>query len=256
LAPTLILIALVGVLFFYGSIRLQVAFGEVGLLATQVGLILVPAILFLFVGGYRVSSTLSLRAPSLRSILAAVLIIVGGTPLVWFVTWAQGFVLPVPQEFLEGMTDFLTANSPSRILWLLLLVALTPAVCEEILFRGVLLSGLRGRVSFFTAVLVNGIIFGAFHVPGATVVRFLPSAILGMLLSWVVMRSRSIWTGMLMHFINNGSIVILSTTPWILERLSDPTQGPPPWLLIPAVVSLLAGGFLLEGKGGRMEDAG
>ena len=72
------------------------------------------------------------------------LIILGGTPLVWFLTWVQGFVFPMPQEFLEGMSDFLTANSPSRILWLLFLVALTPAVCEEVLFRGVLLSGYEG----------------------------------------------------------------------------------------------------------------
>ena len=61
---------------------------------------------------------------------------------------------------------------------------------------------------------------------------------------------------MLMHFINNGSIVILASSPWILERFADPNQGPPPWLLLPAAVSLLAGGFLLEGKAGRMTDAG
>ncbi len=252
-APTLTFIALLGVLFFYGSIRFQVALGEAGLLATEVGLILIPALLFIFIGGYRASPTLSLRAPSPRSLLAAVLIIGGGTPLVWFLTWAQGFILPVPQEFLEGMSEFLTANTPSRILWLLFLVALTPAVCEEVLFRGVLLSGIRGRIPFLTTVLVNGLIFGAFHVPGATVIRFLPSAILGMLLTWVVLRSRSIWTGMLMHFINNGSIVILSSSPWILDRFSDPNQGPPPWLLLPAAASLLAGGFLLESKRGSTE---
>lgn len=247
-AQTLTFIALMGVLFFYGSIRLQVALGELGVLVTQVGLILIPALLFVFVGGFRASTTLSLRAPRIRDLVAGVLIICGATPLVWFLTWLQGFVLPVPQEFLEGMSDFLTANTPSRVLWLLLLVALTPAICEEILFRGILLSGIRGRVSFMTTVMVNGLIFGAFHVPGATVIRFLPTAILGMLLTWVVIRSRSIWTGMLMHLINNGSIVILTSSPWILERFSDPSQGPPPWLLLPAAASLLAGGFLLESR--------
>jgi membrane protease YdiL (CAAX protease family) len=152
----------------------------------------------------------------------------------------------MPQEFLEGMSDLLSVNSPSRILWLLLLIAITPAICEEVLFRGVLLSGLRSRLPFLSTVVVSGLIFGAFHVPGATVVRFLPSAVLGMLLAWVVFRSRSIWVGMLMHFINNGSIVVLSAFPWILERFSDPGQGPPLWLLPPAVASILAGGFLLE----------
>jgi hypothetical protein len=39
-------------------------------------------------------------------------------------------------------------------------------------------------------------------------------------------------------------------SPWILERFSDPNKGPPPWLLLPAAASLLAGGFLLESKRG------
>ena len=70
-----------------------------------------------------------------------------------------------------------------------------------------------------------------------------------MLLAWVVIRSRSIWTGVLMHFLNNGSIVLLTASPWILERFADPGQGPPIWLLIPALVSVLYGAYLLESQG-------
>jgi membrane protease YdiL (CAAX protease family) len=128
------------------------------------------------------------------------------------------------------------------------LVALTPAICEEVMFRGVLLGGTRNRLPTLQVILVNGIVFGAFHVPAATVFRFLPSAALGMLLAWVVLRTRSIWPGMLMHFLNNGSIVVLSASPWILEQFSDPNQGPPLWLALPAVASLVLGGFLLENR--------
>ena len=158
----------------------------------------------------------------------------------------------MPTDFLEGMSDFLTADSPLRVLWLLSLVALTPAICEEFLFRGVVLSGTRWQLSPLWVIALNGVLFGAFHVPSATVFRFLPSAILGMLLAWVVLRTRSIWPGVLMHFLNNGSIVILATSPWILDRFSDPNQGPPFWLLLPALLSLLAGGALLE-MGGTNE---
>ena len=100
-------------------------------------------------------------------------------------------------------------------------------------------------------ILLNGLVFGAFHLSFYTAFRLLPTAWLGILLAWVVLRTRSIWTGVLMHLVNNGSIVILATTPWILERFSDPQQSPPWWLLLPAALSLVGGGVLLErGRGG------
>ncbi len=254
---TLAFVALVAVLYFYGAVRLQGAFGEMGLLVSEVGLLLGPALLFLWVGGFDRGKALSLRRPPTKGLLAAFLIIAGGTPLVWFLTWAQSFILPMPWEFLEGMSDFLTAESLPRVLWLMVLVAVVPAICEEVMFRGVLLGGTRGRFPVIQVILLNGIVFGAFHVPAATVFRFLPSAVLGMLLAWVVLRTRSIWTGMLMHFLNNGSIVFLSTSPWILERFSGSDQGPPLWLALPAVVSLVAGGVLLEtGPGLEPEPGG
>jgi sodium transport system permease protein len=255
---TLVFVAVVAVVYFYSAARLQVGLGEVGLLVSEVTLLLLPALLFLRLGGYNAVKTLSLRAPSGKNLLAALLLIAGGTPLAWFLTWLQGFVLPMPREFLEGMSDFLTAGTPGRVVWLLALVALTPAICEEFLFRGVLLAGTRRHLSPLKVILLNGLIFGAFHVPSATIYRLLPSATLGILLAWVVLRTRSIWPGMLMHFVNNGSIVILATSPWILERFSDPNQGPPLWLILPALVSLVVGGVLLEsgvvvegGEGGR-----
>ena len=248
---TLVFIGGVAVLYFYLAARLQVGLGEEGLLAAELALLLLPVLLFLRLGGFNPVKTLSLRAPSGKGLLAAVLIIVGGTPLTWFLTWLQSFVLPMPQEFLEGMSDFLVAETPGRVMWLLVLVALTPAICEEFLFRGVLLAGTRRHLTPIKVILLNGVIFGLFHVPSATVFRLLPSAILGMLLAWVVLRTRSIWPGMLMHFINNGSIVILASSPWIVERFSDPGQGPPLWLLLPALLALLAGGALLEGRTGE-----
>ncbi|MCJ7626910.1 MAG: ABC transporter permease subunit, partial [Longimicrobiales bacterium] len=96
---TLVFIGGVAVLYFYLAARLQVGLGEKGLLAAELALLLLPVLLFLRLGGFNPVKTLSLRAPSGKGLLAAVLIIVGGTPLTWFLTWLQSFVLPMPQEF-------------------------------------------------------------------------------------------------------------------------------------------------------------
>jgi sodium transport system permease protein len=243
---TLGFLLFVAAFFFYVSPRLQVGFGEMGLLVSEVGLLLLPVLLFLRIGGFDPVETLSLRLPRGRYLLAAFLVILGGTPVAWFLAWLQSFILPIPWEFLEEMSTFVQADSLPRLLWLLVLIALTPAICEEAVFRGVLLAGTRTRMAPWRVVLLNGLVFGAFHLSFYTAFRLLPTAWLGILLAWVVLRTRSIWLGALMHFVNNGSVVVMAASPWILERFSDPTEPPPLWLLVPAFVSLLAGLSLVE----------
>ena len=62
----------------------------------------------------------------------------------------------------------------------LLLTAFTPAICEEALFRGPILRGLRTRFSALGAAVLTGLLFGLFHV---SVWRLLPTAVLGFALS-------------------------------------------------------------------------
>ena len=165
--PSITFVALLAVLFFYGAMRLQApapdGMGEAGIVVSEVLLLLLPVLLFMWVGKFPPRTTLSLRRPGGRDLAAAVLIILGGTPLAWLLAWLQGFVIPIPWEFLEGMSDFLISDSPRRTLWLLLVLAATPAICEEFLFRGILLAGTRRHFSFRRVVLLNGIVFGAFH---------------------------------------------------------------------------------------------
>ena len=109
------------------------------MLAAEWLLLFVPAALFVGLGGFDVRRTLSLRLPSAHGLLGGVVLIAGAVPLVWLVGWLQTFVLPIPWELHEDLQDLVTAETTSRLLWLLLILAVTPAICEEIVFRGVLL---------------------------------------------------------------------------------------------------------------------
>lgn len=233
-------IAFAAVAFFWGGIPLQIMLGERGLLAAEWLLLFVPAILFVRFGGFEPRTTLSLKTPSLRQVAAAVLVIFGAMPLVWAVGWLQTFVLPVPWELLEGLEELVTAESAGRLLWLLLLLALTPAICEEVVFRGVLLGGTR-VLEPWRMILLNGVVFGAFHLSFETIIRFLPTATLGMVIAWSVWRTGSIWIGMLMHALNNGTIVVLASIPTFQRLFSDP-EAPPPLWLVPAGLVIFAAG--------------
>ena len=138
----------------------------------------------------------------------------------------------------------MTAETPGRLAWLLLLLAVTPAICEEIVFRGVLLGGTRTLAPWRMLVL-NGVVFGAFHLSFETVIRFLPTATLGIVIAWAVWRTGSLFVGMLMHFLNNGTIVVLASTPGLQDAFSDPEAPPPLWLVPLAIVTFAVGARIL-----------
>lgn len=230
-APTAALfVAMVAVAFFWGGIQLQVRLGEVGLLAGEWLLLAGPVLLLVLGAGFDPVKTLSLRRPTRSALVGGVVLMLGMMPQVWLLGWLQTYILPVPWEMLEGLEQLVTAETPARFFWLLLILAVTPAVCEELVFRGVLLGGTRS-LRPWQMIVLNGAVFGAFHLSFETVIRFLPTATLGIVIAWAVWRSGSIWVGMLMHLINNGSIVVLTSIPWLREAFSDPERPPPLWLV-------------------------
>ncbi len=84
--------------------------------------------------------------------------------------------------------------------------ALTPAICEEIAFRGYLLNNLR-PLGLKTAVILSGVLFGAMHL---SLIRLLPLTALGLLFSLAAYRIGSVLPSMIMHLVNNGTIIALS----------------------------------------------
>ncbi len=114
----------------------------------------------------------------------------------------------------------------------LLLMAVSPAICEEALFRGPILRGLATRFSPAVAAILTGILFGIYHVD---VWRLVPTALLGVGLSGIALASDSILPSMLAHFTNNACIVLLA------RAHADDTQTLPAGTKI----SLLGGGLLV-----------
>jgi sodium transport system permease protein len=109
-------------------------------------------------------------------------------------------VIPAPQQLLERFAnDVFPKGMPA---WqLLLYIAVLPAICEELAFRGMLLSGLRGRLRPAGLIIGIGVIFGLFHV---TLYRLVPTAALGMVLTAIALMTGSIFPGMLLHAGNNA----------------------------------------------------
>ena len=109
-------------------------------------------------------------------------------------------IIPAPQQLLERFSEDLIPKSMPA--WqLLLYIAVLPAICEELAFRGILLSGLRRKLRPAALVVGIGLIFGLFHV---TLYRIAPTAALGMILTAIALMTGSVFPGMLLHAGNNA----------------------------------------------------
>ena len=89
----------------------------------------------------------------------------------------------------------------------LMIVALLAAVSEELLFRSVIQKGLiKLFKNAHVAIIVTAFVFSAFH---GDFFGFFPRLILGIMLGYMFWLSGSIFPSMLMHFVNNATIVML-----------------------------------------------
>ena len=223
------------VIFFYGSLLLS-RFGPIpSLLLTQYGFFLLPAVGLILLFGFSPRATLALRLPSPRGALAAVVLGLSA----WAV--AIGLLLrlvPVPESLAKGLGDLLLLDGKPFVV-VFALFALTPAICEELLFRGLLLSGLR-KLGPTAAVVISALLFGLAH---ASVYRLLPTAFLGAVIGTTRLRTRSILPGMIIHALNNGLALALLyyNPPWAGDLLA---KGTLPWSLTLGGAAVFLVGFL------------
>jgi ABC-type Na+ efflux pump permease subunit/membrane protease YdiL (CAAX protease family) len=170
------------------------------LLFNEVVVMMGATFLMLKLYGLDVRETLSLR-PVKPVVWLAILFAIPSANLTGLAVFRLvNTVLPAPQQLLEKFAqDVIPKDMP---LWqLLLYVAVLPAICEELTFRGVLLTGLRRKLRPLALVVSIGVIFGLFHV---TLYRLAPTAVLGMMLTAVAVMTGSIFPGMLLHAGNNA----------------------------------------------------
>ena len=160
------------------------------------------AVLKLGWSGGSVRNVLSLRVAPLRSILGAAFLGMGSMiPMMQGLFKLQNRFLPMPEDTLKPLEDLASGN-PAMVF---LLLAFTPAICEEFVFRGVFLGLLRRVVSTRRAVVLSSIFFGLTHL---NIFRLLPTTLLGMILGSLVVRTGSLASSIAFHMMYNGAAVL------------------------------------------------
>jgi sodium transport system permease protein len=243
-------VALYGVLFvllYYGGSLLQATALLPGLAATLWLLVALPAVAFARLRGLALRPAFALRRPSLGAAAAGVCFGVGAWPVVLtLVEPLQSQFLPLPKDLAASMEQLLAVPAgPLGATVLVLVVAVSPAVCEELVFRGLLLSAFRrvlpGRRGAVAAVALSALLFALFHL---SLWRLLGTFALGAVAGALALAGRSLVPAMIFHALNNGALLFVASAAG--AGLLDPASGRPGWAVVAAGAGLCAlGGWLL-----------
>ncbi len=191
-------------------------------LLSAIGLFLIPPLIYGMIASKKPFSKLSVNqlGKPINYILLFVLMIVSIPILSWVIEINSGMTFP---DFMSGIEDwirlqeskaqnatniFLTYNGITSLIYILILVAIVPAVGEELLFRGVLQKiFIQWTKNPHWGIWITAFLFSALHMQ---FFGFIPRMLLGAVFGYVFLWSKSLWLPILGHFINNGSVVLLS----------------------------------------------
>lgn len=187
----------------------------------QVGIFILPVVVYsLFVSSSPGKYFKLDSKPTAVSLLVSGLMVYSILPFLNYVAeWNQHVNLP---ELFSGIEEwmkskeeqaaeltelFLKTDSFGGLAINLLIVAIIPAIGEELLFRGALLRLFREMTkSSHLAVIITAFLFSAIHFQ---FYGFLPRFLLGLILGYSFVFSRNLWAPIFLHFVNNASSVIV-----------------------------------------------
>jgi membrane protease YdiL (CAAX protease family) len=144
-------------------------------------------------------------------------------------------------------------ETPAQAALIWLAISVTPAICEEFLFRGILQRGLQRRLAFPWSVLASGVIFALYHQSALA----LPAlALVGAFIGLMYWASGSIWPGMAFHALYNGAVLCMVNyeerlPAWLLR---GEYFNPALWAVGVAATGLIA--FALVGAGLKRKGRG
>lgn len=128
------------------------------------------------------------------------------TPLVGMISGVAVSMFLDESESLKEMSNIFRDHGQNGFLWpIALMIGITPAFCEELLFRGYLQTRLVRSFGPLIGVFTASAMFAIVHFDPVHIVAVFP---LGLFLGWVTWRSGSLYPAMLGHFVNNFISVV------------------------------------------------
>ena len=201
----MVLLASMATLLFVGAVATQLGASPlVALTLGELGLVLVPVVAVVRSG--RGPGALGLRRAPPLYVLAAVLL--GASA--WYVNLRLITLIELPENKVQWLEQL--AKNEATLGPTLLALAVVPALCEELVFRGMLVQALATRLVPVAAVVVSALLFSAYHL---SLVQAIPTFTLGLVLGLVALRARSVAPTIIAHLLNNSIALLADRLSWV-----------------------------------------
>lgn len=179
--------------------------------AGQIFGLALPALLFAWIHTSRPSGFLRLRGAdgTLLALSAAGVVVL--QPVVWWLAEVNR-LLPVPEGLraldesqMEMIRQLLGSDMSTG--FTVVSLAVVPALCEELLFRGYTQRQFERALGAGGGIVLAGILFGLYHLRPT---QLLPLAVLGIYLGYLTWRTGSLLPAIVVHFVNNALAVVIA----------------------------------------------
>lgn len=189
-------------IFYIGSYA-TVKLGFFGVFVQQLLILLIPICYGIYIKT-DFKKLFSIKLPGIKAILAGICVCIGGFCINLLLSNFFTQIMKESANNIQTTFDYLLEQPFFLIVFVM---AFMPAVGEELMFRGFTFGCLKEKQKPVAAMLISSIIFGCYHF---SLVKLIPTAFLGFLLAMLAYRSKSIFPGMLMHFLNNFISLFIS----------------------------------------------
>lgn len=188
---------------FWLSDILGSGLGLAGTVLHEVVLALIGIVIFLLMRG-KLKVIFPFKKPEFKKLAGTIVLWLGAYIGTMVITMIIAYFFP---EEMMGASQDIQGVIMETPFWIsILVIAVTPAICEEIAFRGALLSCFRGIRNRWVGIVIVAVIFGACH---GSVWRLVPTMLLGIAMGYLLFETENMMYPMLFHFINNAVPVIM-----------------------------------------------
>lgn len=179
---------------------------------TQLVVILTPALIMTIMLTSSPRQTLLLRAPHWLTLPAAALLALVLHPGVRSLQIAITELYPVSEQMLDALKGIEILLHQTPFWQKALVLALLPAVCEELAFRGFILSGFRHVGHKWRAIVYSSIFFGLTH---AILQQSLVACLVGIVIGYIAVQTGSLLPCIVFHLVHNSLGVLAAE--WTAE---------------------------------------
>lgn len=188
---------------------------------TTIGLFMAPAMALAWTEGKKLDEFYGFKKPQALLLLSVFVIMAVSSPITELTGLINqkmtlpGILKPLENwmrekedETMRMTIELLTVRKPWDFAVNMFMIAILPAIAEELMFRGGIQRSLMRMVrNPHVAIWLTAIIFSAIHMQ---FFGFVPRMLLGALFGYIYFWTKSLWYTMFAHFLNNGYAVCLA----------------------------------------------